>query len=152
MSKPKKKISEISPWELPDLPAPPPAGGRPPSGTTMQEITRRDYREPIGDDEGVFADIEGTALPVCDIGSFGLGIIVPSLEHFAPGAICKIALHIGANALAVKGRVTHISPSGKSGKCHCGLEFIELGKKNERTLQNFLADHHARLFSRQSGR
>ena len=142
----KKKIGteEIPPWELTDLPVAP--SGATSAGADLQKIIRKNYREPILDDDPVTAEIDGLPHRICDIGSHGLGLIVPSLGGFLAGTLYSITLHIGDNTITLRGKVTHISPSDASGECHCGIEFVELKQKDEQTLQHFLTAHHARLF------
>jgi len=149
MSKKKSGTEEIAPWELTDLPAPP--IGVNPADADLQKIIRKHYREPIAEDDPVRGEINGRTHRVCDIGSRGLALIVPSLDSFPAGTAYGITLHIGDNTIALQGKVTHTSPSETSGECHCGIEFIDLSKKDEQTLQHFLTAHHARLFGRTSG-
>jgi hypothetical protein len=145
MTKKKSDPEETTPWELKDLPAAP-AGTGPADASDLQKIIRKNYREPILDDDTVSAEIDGRTHRVCDVGSRGLGLIVPSLDSFLTGAPYSITLHAGDNTIALRGKITHISPSETSGECHCGIEFIDLSKKDEQTLQHFLTAHHARLF------
>ena len=144
MTKKENEPEEISPWELKGLAVAP--TGACSSAADLQEIIRKNYREPILDDDPVCAEINDSTHKVCDIGSRGLGLIVPSRDVFLAGTAYSITLHIGDNTIALRGKVTHISPGETSGECHCGIEFIDLGKKDEQTLQRFLAAHHARLF------
>ena len=144
MTKKKNGAEEIAPWELTDLPAAP--TGTTTTAADLQKIIRKNYREPILDDDPINAEIDGLPHRVCDIGSRGLGLIVASLDGFLAGTPHSITLHIGDNTITLQGRVTHISPSETSGECHCGIEFIDLKQKDEQTLQYFLTAHHARLF------
>ncbi len=148
MTKKKSGTEETAPWELTDLPVAP--AGANPADADLQKIIRKNYREPILDDDTVCAEIDGRIHRVCDVGSRGLGLIVPSLGGFLAGAPHSVTLHIGDNTIALRGKVTHISPSETSGECHCGIEFIDLSQKDEHTLQHFLATHHARLFGETS--
>ncbi|MFH1021212.1 MAG: PilZ domain-containing protein [Pseudomonadota bacterium] len=144
MTKKEHETKEIAPWELTDLPVAP--TGANPVDADLQKIIRKNYREPILDDDPVCAEIDGFKHLVCDIGSRGLGLIVPSLDGFLSGTAYSITLHIGDNTITLRGKVTHTSPSENSGECHCGIEFIDLSQKDEQTLQHFLTAHHARLF------
>lgn len=144
-TKKKNGIEETAPWELTELPVAP--AGANPADADLKKIIRKNYREPIGEDDAVYAEIDGLIQRVCDIGSRGLGLIVPALDSFLAGTPYSITLHIGDNAIALRGKVTHISPSETSGECHCGIEFIDLSQKDEHALQHFLTAHHARLFS-----
>lgn len=144
MTEKKNGTEEIAPWEFTELHTAP--AGATLADADLEKIIRKNYREPILDDDPVRAEIDGASHRVCDIGSRGLGLIVPSLDGFPAGAPYSITLHIGDNTLALRGKVTHISPSEISGECHCGIEFIDLSKKDEQTLQHFLTEHHARLF------
>lgn len=144
MTKKENGTEEIEPWELTDLPVPP--AGVTPADTDLKKIIRKNYREPIAEDDPVCAEIDGLTHRVCDIGSRGLGLIIPSRGDFLAGTAYSITLHIGDNTVTLRGKVTHISPSEPSGECHCGIEFIELSQQDEQTLQHFLTAHHARLF------
>jgi hypothetical protein len=144
MTEKKNGTEEIAPWEFTNLPAAP--AGATLADADLQKIIRKNYREPILDDDPVCAEINDSTHKVCDIGSRGLGLIVPSLDVFLAGTAYSITLHIGDNTIALRGKVTHISPSEISGECHCGIEFIDLSPKDEQALQHFLAAHHARLF------
>ena len=144
MTEKKNGTEEIAPWEFTNLHAAP--AGATLADADLQKIIRKNYREPILDDDPVCAEINDSTHKVCDIGSRGLGLIVPSLDVFLAGTAYSITLHIGDNTIALRGKVTHISPSETSGECHCGIEFIDLSQKDEQTLQHFLAAHHARLF------
>ncbi|MFA6498919.1 MAG: PilZ domain-containing protein [Desulfurivibrionaceae bacterium] len=144
MTKKERGTEEIAPWELTDLPIP--LAGSSPADADLQKIIRKNYREPILDDDPVRAEIDGLAHRVCDIGSRGLGLIVPSLDSFLAGTVYSITLHIGDNTITLRGKITHTSPSETSGECHCGIEFIDLSQKDEHALQHFLTAHHARLF------
>jgi len=145
MTKKKNGTEETEPWELADVLAAP-RGANAVDAADLKKIIRKNYREPIADDDLASAEIDGRTLRVCDIGSHGLGLIVPSLGGFLAGTPYSITLHIGDNAIALRGKVTHVSPSETSGECHCGIEFIDLKPKDERILQHFLIAHHARLF------
>ncbi|MDG4475256.1 PilZ domain-containing protein [Thiovibrio frasassiensis] len=145
MTKKESGTEEITPWELTGLPIAP-AGGSPASGD-LEKIIRKNYREPIAEDDTVCAEIDGRTHRVCDIGSRGMGLIVPALSGFLAGTLYGIMLHIDNNTITLRGKVTHISPSETSGECQCGIEFIELNPKDEEALQQFLTAHHARLFS-----
>ena len=144
MTKKESGTEQIEPWELTELPVAP--TGASPAGGDLQKIIRKNYREPILDDDPVRAEIEGVSHRVCDIGSRGLGLIVPSLDSFLAGTAYSITLHIGDNTITLRGKVTHISPSETSGECHCGIELIDLSQNDEQTLQQFLTAHHASLF------
>lgn len=144
MTEKKNGTEEIAPWEFTNLQTAP--AGATLADTDLQKIIRKNYREPILDDDPVCAEINDRTHKVCDIGSRGLGLIVPSLDIFLAGTAYSITLHIGDNTIALQGKVTHISPSETSGECHCGIEFIDLSQKDEQTLQQFLTAHHARLF------
>lgn len=148
MTKKESGTEEIAPWELRDLPVAP--VGANPADAELKKIIRKNYREPILDDDPVGAEIDGLTHRVCDIGSRGLGLLVPALGGFLTGTAYSITLHIGDSAITLQGKVTHISPSETSGECHCGIEFIDLSKKDEQTLQHFLTAHHARLFGGRS--
>ena len=148
MTKKDSGPKEITPWELTDLPVAPP--GAAPAAAELQKIIRKHYREPILDDDPVCAEIDGHTHRVSDIGSRGLGLKAPSPDSFLAGTQCSITLHIGDNTIALRGKITHVSPGEASGECHCGIEFIDLSQKDEQALQRFLTEHHARLFSRTS--
>ena len=144
MTKKESGTEHIAPWELTALPIAP--DGASPASADLQKIIRKNYREPMLDDDPVRAEIEGISHRVCDIGNRGLGLIVPSLDSFPAGAAYSITLHIGDNTITLHGKVTHISPSETSGECHCGIELIDLNQNDEQTLQQFLTAHHAKLF------
>jgi hypothetical protein len=148
MTKKENGTEEISPWELTDLPVAPP--GAAPAAADLQKIIRKHYREPILEDDPVCAEINGHTHRVSDIGSRGLGLIVPSRDGFLADASCSVTLHIGDNTITLSGRITHVSPSENTGEFHCGIEFINLSQNDEQALQRFLTEHHARLFSRTS--
>lgn len=148
MTKKKSEPEETTPWELTDLPVAP--VGAKPADADLKKIIRKNYREPILDDDTVCAEIDGHIHRVCDVGSRGLGLIVPSLGGFLTGTAYNVTLHVGDNTIALRGKVSHISPSEISGECHCGIEFIDMNQKDEHTLQHFLATHHARLFGKTS--
>ena len=149
MTEKKSGDEEIAPWEFTDLHVAP--AGANPADADLKKIIRKNYREPIADDDPVCAEIDGLTHRVCDIGSRGLGLIVPSLGGFLAGTPYNITLHIGDNTIALRGKVTHVSPSETSGKCLCGIEFIDLSQKDEHILQHFLTAHHAGLFGGTSG-
>ncbi len=149
MTKKENEPEEITPWELKGLPVAP--TGAAPADADLKKIIRNNYREPIADDDPVCAEIDGITLRVCDIGSRGLGLIVPALDSFLAGSPYRLTLHIDDKTIDLHGKVTHISPSETSGECHCGIEFLDLSKKDEQTLQHFLTAHHARLFGPTSG-
>lgn len=144
MSMKKNRPDEITPWELTELPVAP--AGATPAETDLKKIIRKNYREPILDDDPVCAEVDGATYRVCDIGSRGLGLIVPALDSFPEGSTYSLTLHIDANAISLKGKISHISPSETSGECHCGIEFVALNPTDEQALQTFLTTHHARLF------
>lgn len=145
MTKKTSGTEDITPWELTGLPAAP--DGANPAATDLQKIIRKNYREPIAEDDPIRAEIDGRSHRVCDIGNRGLSLIVPSLDTFQTGTPHRITIQIGDDTITCRGKVTHISPSETSGECHCGIEFLDLSKKDEHTLQHFLAAHHARLFA-----
>ena len=144
MTKKESKTEEIVPWELTGLPVAPTRVGS--ADADLQKIIRKNYREPILDDDPVCAEIDGRSHRICDIGSRGLGLIIPALGSLLAGTAYSITLHIGDNTINLRGKVTHTSPSETSGECHCGIEFTDLSHTDEHTLQQFLTAHHARLF------
>ncbi|OGQ87652.1 MAG: hypothetical protein A2512_13105 [Deltaproteobacteria bacterium RIFOXYD12_FULL_56_24] len=148
MTKEKIEPDEIVPWELTDLPVAP--VGTKLTDADLQKIIRKNYREPIVDDDAVFAKIDGHTHRVYDIDNRGLGLIVPSHDVFLAGASCNITLHLGDDTIALRGKATHVSPHGISGECLYGIEFIDVNEKDEHTLKQFLTDHHARIFSETS--
>ncbi|MGV1100946.1 PilZ domain-containing protein [Thiovibrio sp. JS02] len=146
MSKKKSDTPEIEPWELKEFRPAPPAGRT--DAQAMKKIVRKSFREPILEEEQVYAEINGRRYRLIDIGSFGVGIAVPSLDTFASGSVCAMQLHIGDNTIDFHGEITHTSPGEKTGECHCGVKFVDLDKTTEQKLQNFLTTHHAKLFGR----
>ncbi|MBU4118051.1 MAG: PilZ domain-containing protein [Proteobacteria bacterium] len=148
MTNKKSGPEETAHWELKDLPVAP--DGATPTAADLEKIIRKNYREPIADDDPVCAEIDGLTHRVCDIGSRGLGLILSSPGAFQAGSSCSITLHIGNNTITLRGKTTHISPIETSGEYHCGIEFINLGQNEEQTLQHFLTAHHIRLFGKTS--
>ncbi len=142
MSKEKSDIPEIEPWELKDFS--PAASTR--DDLALGKIVRESYREPIQEDEQLFARIDGQSYRIIDIGSSGVGIAVSSLAEFPAGTVCAMQLHIGGDTIVLEGTVAHTSPSEKTGEFHCGVKFTGLDKNSERILQKFLTAHHASLF------
>ncbi len=135
-------------WELTELPVAP--AGAKPADDNLQEIIRKNYREPIIDDDPVSVEINGRTHRVCDIGNRGLGLIVPCFGGFVAGSLHAFTLQLSKKSISLQGTVTHVSPIEASGECHCGIEFIGLSPEDEHTLQNFLTAHHARLFNKTS--
>lgn len=144
MTKKESETEEIVPWELTGLPVAPTEASS--ADADLRKIIRSNYREPILDDDQVCAEIDGRSHRICDVGSRGLGLIIPTLGSLLAGTVYSITLHIGDYTVNLRGKVTHTSPSETSGECHCGIEFIDLSHTDERTLQQFLTAHHARLF------
>lgn len=148
MTKKKAGHEEPEHWELTELPVAP--AGATPTDADLQKIIRKNYREPIVDDDPVCAEINGRTHRVCDIGSSGLGLIVPSFGGFLAGSLHAITLHLDKDTLTIQGTVTHVSPIETSGECHCGIEFTDLGEKDAQALQHFLTAHHASIFDKTS--
>lgn len=148
MTKKKTGHEEPAHWELTELPVAP--AGTNPADEDLQKIIRKNYREPIIDDDPVFAEINGRTHRVCDIGNRGLGLIVPCFGGFLAGSLHAVTLHLGKKTISLQGTVTHVSPIEASGECHCGIEFIGLNPEDEHTLQHFLTTHHASLFDKTS--
>lgn len=149
MTKKESGPEETAHWELKDLPVAP--AGASPADADLEKIIRKNYREPIADDDPVCAEIDGLTHRVCDIGSRGLGLILSSPGAFQAGSPCSITLHIGNNTITLRGKISHISPIETTGEYHCGIEFVNLGQNEEQTLQHFLTAHHTRLFGKTSG-
>jgi hypothetical protein len=148
MAKKENGPGETGPWELRALPVAPAEGTR--ANADLQKIIRKNYREPITDGDAVCAKIDGLTYQVSDLGRSGLSLIVPTPEGFLAGSSRNIALHLGTEIIALRGRITHLSPRETSDEFHCGIEFIDLNPKDKQTLQNFLTAHHAKLFAKTS--
>ncbi|MFZ5776009.1 MAG: PilZ domain-containing protein [Thermodesulfobacteriota bacterium] len=139
MGKKKSNRPAEQPRVLQDTPA---AGAAaPPPG-----VVRRNYREPISTEDTVRAEIDGADYAVIDMGSHGLGIMVPSRDTFTVGEPCRVLLHIGDNTLELHGAIAHISPSENAGEWRCGIGIQRIMANHQAMLQQFLLAHHARLF------
>jgi hypothetical protein len=148
MTKNKTEHEEPAVWELTNLPAAP--EGFNPADDDRPEIIRKNYREPIVDDDAVHAEINGRSHRVRDIGSHGLGLVVPSFGGFLAGSLHDVTLHLGPKTIYLQATVTHVSPIETPGECYCGIEFADLSPKDAQTLQQFLTTHHAKLFTKTS--
>lgn len=136
---------EIEPWEMKEPRLHPAEAAT--DESKLKEIVRNSFREPILAEDPVSAEIDGQKFQVIDIGSFGIGISVPRQDSLAQGAGCNIILHIGDNTLNIQGEVCHTSAPEGATPCHCGIKFTDMTQDNEQKLQQFLLDHHSRIFA-----
>jgi len=146
MSKKDCATHEIEAWELKDFH---PAGANGPQvNANLNNIIRKSYREPIQEEEQIFAEIKGQKYKVFDIGNHGIGIAISALDTFSAGTPCDIHLHIGENPIALHGEIAYTSPSEATGECRCGIKLIRMNSEIEQKLQQFLLDHHSQLFGK----
>ncbi len=145
MSEKKKDTPEVEPWELKESSID--LTGAKTEAKVLEEIMRRSFREPILDDDGVTVEIKGKRYEVLDVGSRGIGINIPSKDVLSPGAAYEVTLIVGGKNLTLQGQVAHITPEAEgSSNCHCGIELTNMSDDAEKTLQEFLIQHHTKLF------
>lgn len=147
MSKGKKDLNGIEPWEFKGLPSPPPDAAA--SAFNPKNIVRKSFRQPILEEESVHVEIDGQTYRVIDIGSHGLGIAVPHPATLNQGLRCALRLYLADKRLELQGEVSHTSPGNESGEYRCGIKLMEMSPPNEEKLQQFLSAHHATLFKKE---
>ena len=137
-------IPEIEPWEMKNPPSQPSESAA--NDFNLKSVIRNSFREPILHEDSIYAEIENQRYQVANIGSQGLGIIVPDQNNLKTAITSELTLHIGENSLVFTVKITHISPCDESGQCHCGIKIMDMSEELELKLQQFLVEQHAKLF------
>ena len=118
----------------------------------LEEIKRKSFRLPIGENQTVTASIEGKKYDVVNIvGSerVGIGIRLKKKDTFAIGEkLTAIQLILKSSLVKIKGIVLHVSPDG-SGRYLCGIELINLDDETLTALRKFILESHANLFTKE---
>ncbi|HIJ79239.1 MAG: PilZ domain-containing protein [Desulfobulbaceae bacterium] len=145
MTDKERNIHEIEPWELKKAPRQPQDSVA--DDSNLKSIIRHSFREPILPEDSIFAEIAGQRYQVVDIGSQGLGITTPDKSRLQTETSYEFKLYIGENSLVFMAKIAHISPCDESGQYHCGVKIIDMSRDIELKLQQFLLEHHAKLFT-----
>ncbi|MEW6520731.1 MAG: PilZ domain-containing protein [Desulfurivibrio sp.] len=112
---------------------------------SKNKIIRHVYRLPIEDEDKVAIEIGGTSYEVINLGAHGIGILVDEENAFTAGQQLEaIKLQLDSEHLQLQGRVVHVSP--RDFQLICGIEFIKMGKENEKAMLNFLRRQRDNLF------
>jgi hypothetical protein len=142
-----RDIPEIEPWKMEKLPNQP---GDSSTDVDLKSIIRNSFREPILPEESIYAEIDSESYQVIDIGSQGIGLTVPSKNSLKTKTSYDLTLHIGENSLVFITKIAHISPCDDSGLCQCGVKIMDMTKDLELKLQQFLIEHHEKLFTEEN--
>ena len=142
-----REIPEIEPWEMKKAPSQP---GDSAADLDLKNIIRNSFREPILPEDSIYAEIDGQSYQVVDIGSHGLGLTVPSKNSLKTETTYDLTLHIGENSLVFITKIAHISACDDSGMCQCGIKIMDMTKDLELKLQQFLIEHHEKLFTKEN--
>ncbi len=78
----------------------------------------------------------------------GVGIMLEDKILFSEGEqLNKIQLTLDGKDIFAQGKIQHISPNG-DGNYICGIELLDLGKKDSATLKKFSKKCYSKLFSK----
>ncbi len=112
----------------------------------LEQITRDIFRIPILDSNDVTALIEKQSLPVINLGSKGIGILLSEDEAFpVSDETFAISLHLSGKQFELQGKIVHASPQ-ESGNYLCGVEFIDMSKQCGKTITNYIKKHRSSMF------
>ncbi len=116
------------------------------NGLELLKITRESFRIPVSDVGTATAQIDDQLFDVENIAPNGIGIRVEQADIFSVNQeLDSIQLILEGSAFHLKGRVIHISPDG-AGKFLCGIEFVDMDRKSEEKLLEYLQKSRTDLF------
>ncbi len=119
------------------------------NGLELLKITRESFRTPVSGAGTATAQIDDQLFEIENIGPSGIGIRVAQADMFSVNQeIDSIQLILEGNAFHFKGRVIHFSPDG-AGKFLCGIEFVDMDRKSEEKLLEYLQKSRTELFPKQ---
>lgn len=119
------------------------------NGLELLKITRESFRTPGSGAGTETAQIDDQLFDIENIGPSGIGIRVAQADMFSVNQeFDSIQLILEGNAFHFKGRVIHITPDG-AGKLLCGIEFVDMDRKSEEKLLEYLQKSRTELFPKQ---
>lgn len=135
---------EIAPWEM-EEPKQKPVAASVDQDEELKKITRHSFRGTVSDSDAAAVQINDQRFNVSDIGSRGIGIILPRADIFSIGDTLSIDLLLHGKTFALQGTIKHISPM--EGFYLCGIELINLDEDAEEKLQTFLQTKRINMFA-----
>ena len=119
------------------------------NGLELIKTTRESFRTPVSGAGTATAQIDDQLFDVENIAPNGIGIRVARADIFVVNQqLDSIQLILEGNAFYLKGRVVHISPNG-AGMFLCGIEFVDMERKNEEKLLDYIHKTRIELFTKQ---
>lgn len=135
---------EIEPWEM-EEPKQKPADASVDQDEELKKITRHSFRGAVSESDAAAVQINDQQFTVSDIGSRGVGIILPQADIFSIGDTLPINLLLHGKTFTLQGMIKHISPM--EGAFLCGIELINLDEDAEEKLQAFLQTKRINIFA-----
>ena len=111
------------------------------------DVTRHSFRSPISETDHITATIGGQAYAVADIGSRGIGITLHEGTALVPGQRHDLTLALGGQNITLQGLVRHVTLDDEAGAFHCGIELLNLDRRTEQQLQEFILTQRHHLFA-----
>lgn len=118
------------------------------NGLELLKVIRESFRTPKDESDKVTVQINDKDFEVVNIGSQGIGILIPQEDMFYVNEkLRSIKLTWQGNPFSLQGKVVHISPDD-SGNYLCGIQLINLDKKSEKKLKKYLQGNRSALFGK----
>jgi len=113
----------------------------------LQEIMRKYFRIKIKGNGDISIKINDAKYEIIDVGDRGIGIKLGPEDIFvAVEDELPVELKIEGMIHNLQGKVVHISPSGPE-EFLCGIEFINIDKKSEEKLMEYLESCRENIFT-----
>ena len=113
----------------------------------LEQITRDIFRIPVVESHDVTALIEKQSVPVINLGSKGLGILLTEEEAFpVSDDIFDLTLDLSDKEFDLQGKVVHVSPHD-SGNYLCGVELVDMSKECGQTIAAYIKKHRSSMFT-----
>lgn len=111
-----------------------------------RETGRKCFRGPVSADDAALVRVNNQQFKVVDIGSRGVGIILPSADTLCVGGTVSIKLLLQGKVFSLQGEIMHITPISNASFL-CGVKLININYETEQKLQAFLQAKRITLFS-----
>jgi len=126
---------EIEPWEMP-----PPSR---PAGATaatppLSDVLRHSFRGMVSEADQAIVEIAGQRYPILDIGSRGIGIVLPDGKALVVGQTYDLVLEIKKYPFPLRGVVKHLTRNEGDATFLVGIQLLDLDGEAEERLQAFV--------------
>ena len=111
-----------------------------------EEIVRHSFRAPCIEEDEAEVVIKGKRYPVANVGSQGLGLLLPQTHDLQMGEVLSsITFRIRGKELKLQGRVVHISIE-EDHLYLCGIALMEMTEEQSKMIRELIHSCRQALF------